>query len=265
MENKSVVESQAMGDESRLAIVVRKRQGLFENPVNRILGIVIASLVIWSLATVLLLLLNGTINLSGAPQRFEDVAVLQWQTRALSEDAQPFEWQLYVVTLINSGRLAEAEEVINSEEFQDIDVFRNQEILYCTALLEYRKGNFDEAIALYLQVLEKTQESYDEMLATGKDYMNWALSEGRSANYANSLLDLTGIYMALEDWPAALEFADRFIEIYPQEAGVLIDRAMVKEQLGDFAGALADYQAAAVFLPDNQEIIDGIKRVEGKQ
>ncbi|MCL2024302.1 MAG: tetratricopeptide repeat protein [Coriobacteriia bacterium] len=244
-------------------VVVRKKQKMFDDPVNRVLGVIIAALIIWSLGTILMLILTGVINLSGAPQNADDAAVLKYGS-ALDAEADSWQWQFYVVTLIESGRLAEAEAVINSEDFQNIDVYQHQEILYCTALLEFRRGNYEEAIALYRQVIEKTRESYEHMLETGGEHMNWALAEGISPNYSFALRDLTGAYMALEEWESALETVSHYLEINPQEAGMLIDRAHIKEQLGDYAGAIADLEMAQVFLPEDEEVIESIQRVEGK-
>ena len=240
----------------------RSRPGnLFDDPVARRLLILIVCLILGGLLTFIFALVNGVVDITGSARSYNEALVArkkaQYENRSTVDD-----YQNYILALIESGDFFEANRELARMKTEDFDITRGENILFLEAAIEYAQGNTASAIERYQEVVRLTKAAYIEERDNGSQDQNWAIAYGIHTNYGQSLLMLAAIYQQQGDYEKALEYFNTYLEEFPTQAGVLVDRANLKLQMGDKAGSRADYLAAQEWMPRNAEIEEGLKRTE---
>ena len=240
-----------------------QRGSIWGDPVTRILILAIGFVIVGGLMTLAGMLVLGVIPLNPSPsniataQLSNDQAVLKSQPTADN-------WGSLIVALGQSGRMAEAQQQLAAAQKAKLDVTRNQAILYAEAQLLIMQKKYTEALPILEQVRTKLREAYEKELKTGGLDQNWAITYGMPTNHYDATLDIARIYQTQGKNKEALDMLNYYLKGNPMEAGVFIDRADLKYTMGDFKGAVADYQQALKYLPDNKEAQDGLKKAKAK-
>lgn len=139
-------------------------------------------------------------------------------------------------------RAGEYEEALTTlDQIRSLDVtgYPLAQVLFGQAKIEQARGNPDTALDGYLESLEV-----------------WDLAEAR---YALGML-----YSELGRWDEAVPHLERYCEMDRQDAGARARLGAAYENVGETDKALAAYQDAARFLPDDPEIAEAIARLGGE-
>lgn len=258
---EQIQESTAPGVSSGATAKVVRRRSMWEDPVVRRLGLLVAGLVIFYLLAVISALYFGIIG-NSAPRTIQERDITKLELTATAEGATLDQIQEFVLALIADKQYTRAERVIDETNAnEDLDQTQGEYMLFCTAEMQRVKGEFDEALKTYDEVMTRTKAAYDEEYENGGEFQNWALAYGLHDNYFASSLKKSMIYREQEEWDLALESINVFLMENPRQAGILVDRAYIKRQLGDDAGAEADYREALRYIPDYAEALEGLEQI----
>lgn len=257
-------EGQPRGDAPEAgARVVRRKRSMWEDRRVRIMAFGATFLVILYLITIVSLLVFGFIGGDDAPRTAleRDVIVTESIVRSGEATATIDQWQSYTEALVFDRRFQTAETIINEVNANTVlDQTQGQNMLFATAVLRDTQGRIDEAIDLYVEVMELTREAYEEELASGVE-PNWAMAFGLHDNYYRSAVRLAALYASQERWEEGIEMLDLYLGDRPRSAGVLADRGHLKVQLGDTEGAAADYREALRFDPELTDAREGLEEI----
>lgn len=245
--------------------VVRRRRSVWEDRVVRSMAFWVGALVIVLLSAVLSALYFGLIGGDPAPRTALQRELMAWEsvTGSLDTAATADQWQSFVLTLISDSQYQRAQGVIAQVDAQPkIDQTRGANMLYCEAVLQSARGRDEEALKTFTQVMELTRTAYEKEIARkDDDGPNWAKAVGLHDNHYYSALERAKILRRQEKWKEALELLDVYLDDRPQEAGVFVDRAYLKVQLGDIVGAESDYREALRFVPEFPEALKGLQEI----
>lgn len=241
--------------------VVRVKRSIWDDSMVRTMGFVAAVLVMVFLATIVGVLYFGFLG-NETPQTSTQREVTAWEAAARTKGASVDQWQSFVLALIVDKQYVRASKVIAEVNAnKGLDQIQGQNMLYCTAELQRAQGKMKDALVTYEQVMAKTKPAYEKELKTGGDTQNWAQSWGLHENYFLSALSRAALYRDAGQPGQALPMIDTYLSRYPRESQVLCDRAVIKTELGDTAGARADYNQALKFIPGYPEAINGLKKI----
>jgi tetratricopeptide (TPR) repeat protein len=84
-----------------------------------------------------------------------------------------------------------------------------------------------------------------------------ALNPGNPVGYANRAL----AYMKLKDYDHALADLQKALELKPDVPFTIYSIGEVYEKKGDLKQAEAEYRKALAIVPQNRQVIDGLKRI----
>jgi tetratricopeptide (TPR) repeat protein len=79
--------------------------------------------------------------------------------------------------------------------------------------------------------------------------------------YMKAWIELALTYEKKGDLKKAKEALDGAISFFPEGADLYYERARISEKLGNYYGALLDYQAVLEFDPDNRQAREAINRI----
>lgn len=79
--------------------------------------------------------------------------------------------------------------------------------------------------------------------------------------YMKAWIELALTYEKKGDLKKAKEALDSAIGFFPEGADLYYERARISEKLGNYYGALLDYQAVLEFDPDNRQAREAINRI----
>ncbi|MDR1413189.1 MAG: hypothetical protein LBJ07_04600 [Actinomycetes bacterium] len=247
--------------------VVRERKQRINDPLLRVLWRVLALLVVGSLLTATVALLNGTIDLSDTPKTLTARRALELQQRMgqSDDDDIPSIWQQYIVALVVDNQMREARAQMDKyrRAAADTETFvqdRGDYLSFLEAIFAREDGKTDEAIRYFETARDKTWELYQAKLEEGED-MNWAASGGPDSVYEKSLASLMNLYEQQGEDEKLLTTLDAYIELAPNDADGYVRRGDVKVKLKDSEGAVADYKKAQAFLPDDTELADKLNKL----
>ncbi|MCL2491844.1 MAG: hypothetical protein FWE87_03750 [Coriobacteriia bacterium] len=235
------------------------------DPYIRILLWIGALVLVGALLSVINALWLGVIDLSGTPRTRESAELIAAQSSLELNPDNADAWQTYLLALMESGTMSEAQRELDRAQQRDVDVTRGQQLLFIQAMIEKRSGNDEEATDLFRAVADKTMEAYIVERDSGSTTQNWAIAYGVHPNYGLSLLEIARIEIKHADWHAVDEVLTQYLETYPTEAGVLVDRANARVEIGDIEGATSDYRRALDFIPDFDEALEGLQALGVKQ
>ena len=229
------------------------------DPYIRVLIWVAVLVVIGALLSVVNALWLGVLDISGTPRSQTNRDLLAAQNVLERNPDSADAWQTHLVYMIESGNLSEARHELDQARQRDLDVTQGQQLLFVEALIEKKSGRDKEAVVLFQQVADSVMDFYTQERERGSASRNWALTYGLHKNYGLSLLEIAKCYLHRSEWEKAEATLTLYLATYPTEAGVFVDRANVRKELGDSKGAAQDYRKALEFVPDFQEAIDGLK------
>jgi len=204
--------------------------------------------------------------------RFDDSTV---QSRAerdvasaglrIHDNSNADDWQNYITALIADGQLERAERELERAKAFDPDVERGQQLLFAEAALLDGQGDVTAAVEILREVIEESIAAYKYERDYGPDEMNWAQARGIHRNVSAGLGHIIFYELGEGNYDAALYYMDLFLEHYPRDAGIMIERAEVRAQMGDAEGARADFEEALRFMPHDERAHAGLEQLGGAE
>jgi len=236
---------------------------MWADPVVRILGVLIFLVVIGGLMTLISMLVTGVLPLMYSPQTADEADLVQYQA-AVDEAQDPESWSRLIIALARAGKTAEANRQLEAFRATDPDVTRTQAVAYAEANLLMIEERYEEALVVLSGLRSALWDAYETELASNKE-KNWAAAYGIPRNYFQASLDMADIHIRLGQDEKALEVLDDYLAKLPTDASTMVMRARLKMRMGDLAGAEKDFLSAQRFLPDDEEIRNGLEEVRAAQ
>ena len=226
--------------------------------------LVIASLVIvGALLTMIFAALSGVINFDQTRvATIDEFGVARAIAYAEDEQTAGATSQL-ALSLIENNQFVEAERVITEAlEREWPDTERNQGIRFAYAVFAHRQGEVDTAIERYIYVMENLRADFERVYNSDVD-PNWARAFGLHPNYFESAIALSFLYRYKGDHAKEVEMLDIALYGMPTAADLLVFRGDAKLELGDNEGAIADFNEALRFIPDDEYALRGLELAGG--
>ena len=237
--------------------VPRRADSMFSDPVVRALAGVLVVLVVLFLSTIVAALVLGVIG-TDTPRtaRERDLLMGQYETEAGSID--PTVWKQYIGALIDSGRIQEAQQVVD-RGMVVLDNTSGADMTFAQAQIYYSDGKYEQAIETATEGMDALTAYHESQLANPDS----AESKGQpiSENYWGMLYLRAISYRELGRLDEALTDLDTYLEESAAASDVLTVRGDIHYELGDTEAAEADYRRALTHLPDYAPAIDGLEKL----
>jgi tetratricopeptide (TPR) repeat protein len=246
-------------DERPVAVSSRPpgRSSIFADPVVRVMAVFVVLLVVLYLVTVLSALLMGILNPTEPRTRGErDIRFYEMLAAQSPKDTGL--WKRYINALMTTKQYLKAQDVIDRAS-ASVDQTATQDFLTAQAELYLATKKYDQAIKTSDQVRTKLKAFHD----ASKQTPGTAEAKGEeiNENYWRVLLVKAEAQVAVGNEKAAVEALDTYIKEKPTAADALVRRGLLRIELGDKAGAEADFRAALTYVPDDPAALDGLKKI----
>lgn len=169
-------------------------------------------------------------------------------------------WAEYAAALIASGQYSKAERIIT----QGLEVASTKDrslIAVEGAFLALKRERFAEAIELADQTIALAKAEVkavkEERDASGKP----PIEPDPPPSLGRAILIKAKAYREMGDLPAAMAQYDEYLSRWPTAANVYVERAQLKVEAGDLAGAEADYRSALRYIPDYPDALEGLDAI----
>ncbi len=246
-------------NESDTLVAVKPPAKMMNDPVVRRMVYIAAGLVIVFLLVIVTALLTGVATPSGPRTLAErEVAVAGAAVRAGSTDTAV--WGQYIASLIADRQFGRARSFITQGR-ESLDDSKTAEFTLAEARLYSGQKQYEKAIAAAEQAKKQIKDAFDARIAQGGIVEKTAQLEGMHSNYYDAILVEAAAYRSLEDWKNAIAQYDLYIKGNPGASDIYVDRANVKIESGDVAGAEKDFTEALRFVPDDPEALAGLKKI----
>lgn len=234
---------------------IRRRSAL-KDPVVLALVILIFGVIIATLVFLMLSLTRGYIG-SNTPTTAAQAELAKTEGYLNNYGDEPEVWAGYISNLIAAKQYSRAQEAINAaaSEFKDVDNYENY-IPTAQAQLFASKGDYDKAIQQAELAQTAIMDAYETMLKSDVK-PNKALAYGIPENYDRLNLILANSYSKKEQYDKSVEHLEDYLERYPTSAGIWIDLGHAYAKLGNTQKAIEAYDEALVFLPGDEEALQG--------
>jgi tetratricopeptide (TPR) repeat protein len=242
---------------ARSAAVRPRRESAFADPVVRLLTGVLVVVVLLFLSTIVAGLFLGVIG-DEAPRtsRERDLLMGKYETDAGSTD--PEVWKQYIGALVDSGRYDEAQQAVD-RGMQVIDNRPGADMTFAQTQVYYSSKQYAKAIDAATDGMAALTAYHEAQLNV--DGSPEQKGQPISETYWGMLYLRAMSHVALEDWDAALEDLNTYLETKAGASDVYVVRAEVHRELGDKGAAEADYRRALTHIPDYQPAIDGLEEL----
>ncbi len=235
------------------------RPSMFRDPVVRTMTWIAVGLVVAFLVTVLSALVTGVIGASGPRTLAEkELAVSGEAVRSGSTD--PADWNAYIAALIENRQYARAKSAIEQGR-ASVNDSQTADFALSEARLYRAQKKYPEAIEAADATMKQIKSTFDAAVAAGGPNAKTVEVLGLDENYFDAVLIKGYSYLELGETEKAIEQFDIYIKENAGAADILVDRAKAKIEIGDTAGAEADFRTALKFIPDNAEALDGLAEI----
>lgn len=197
-------------------------------------------LVIASIIFVSILLVNSLMNQTKnkTPRTEAERAIIVAETAVKADPNDPKARANLAAAYLAAGRYSDA---IKQAEYA-IKLNPDEGTGYLVMGIAQRElGAYDDAIKNIERALKDQEKTAD-----------W---------YVKAWLELATTYEKKGDFKKAKEALDGAIGYFPEAADLYFERARITEKLGNYYGALLDYQAVLEFDPENNQAREAINRI----
>lgn len=232
------------------------------DPVVQGLIITILAVIALTLVTIVYALVTGVFG-NGAPRTAGEQRIMAAKAKIDAGSAEAADWDTYIRALIDDGQYGKAQDTITegAKTVKNLDI--SADMTYMQAELYLAQGKLDDALATADEAMAAIKKAYEEGKAAYQQSgePNLAYSNGLNGNYYELLLLKAEVLEKQQKWAEALPVYDEYLEGKPTAASVFTQRGKVKEQLGDTAGAEADYRQTLAYISDDAEALAGLERI----
>lgn len=240
-----------------------RKRSMFDDPLVRTLGYVAFGLTVAFLITALSAVLTGVTDRSG-PRSLAEREVAVAAAAVSQGGGDPAVVGAYISALVASEQYSRAEREIATAR-KSIDDSATAEFTLAEARVLSARGKHREAIRAGERALKQINAAYQATLKLGGEKARIAKNDGLHDNYLEAVLVIAYANRDLKQWDDAIASFDTYIASTPSAADILIDRANVKIEAGDKAGAEADFRTALKYIPDSEEALSGLSRIGVKR
>lgn len=241
------------------AIKQKRRQS---DPIVTALWFAVLSIVVLTLVTVAYALATGVLG-TGAPKTAAQQRVVTTGGLVKAGSKEPADWRNYVDALIEVGEYGEAQRLIDRGKASLKEQEISADMVYMQAKLHHAQEEFDLSLKSADEALNTIKTTYEAAKDAG--VMSKAASFGINENYWDLLLLKADILQKQNKLTEAKAVYDEYLAENKTAADVFTMRGVVKEKLGDDAGAEQDYKRTLAFIPDHTQALAGIKRIGAEQ
>jgi tetratricopeptide (TPR) repeat protein len=217
------------------------------------------ALVVLFLVLTLSALITGVVTPTG-PRTLAEKEIATSETLVLSGHASAVQWGQYIAALTANGDYGRARNAL-AQARASVDDSNTAEFVVAEARLNLAQKKYQVAADAAVAGRKKIKDAYDARIAAGGDIAKKAKQNGINDNYYLLALLAADGYRGLGQWQKAIEQFDAYLAKYPTASDILVDRASVKVEAGDKAGAEKDYRQALKFVPDDPEALAGLKKI----
>lgn len=232
---------------------------MLQDPVTRWMFYGALMLVALFLATVVGVLLFG-IDWTATPKTMLERDVVMARAAVVGGSTDAAAWGEYADALIANGQYATAREVI-ARGRASIDDSATADFSVAEARLMSAQGDWPAALKAAEAAIEQAGDYHQRRLAAGGTAARIAKADGLPETYYDALLLKAYAHRSLREWSKAIAAFDAFLKDNPTAADILIDRANVKIEAGDKAGAEKDFRRALTYIPDSAEAEAGLAKI----
>lgn len=179
------------------------------------------------------------IRAGDAPRTLAEREIVKLNQQIAEEPSNAVLYFQLTEVYYSAGEYEEALTTLNEIRSLDVTGYPLAQVVFGEAKIEQARGETEMALDGYLESLEI-----------------WELAEAR---YALGIL-----YSDLARWDEAIPHLERYCEMDRQDAGARVRLGKAYENAGHTDKALAMYQDAVRFLPDDPEIAEAIARLGGQ-
>lgn len=232
------------------------------DPVVQGLIITILAVIALTLVTIVYALVTGVFG-NGAPRTAGEQRIMAAKAKIDAGSTEAAAWDTYIRALIDDGQYGKAQDTITegAKTVKNLDI--SADMTYMQAELYLAQGKLDDALATADEALATIKMTYEAGKAAAEQsgQPNAASAAGIHANYWELLLLKSEVFEKQQKWAEALPVYDEYLAGNPTAASVFTQRGKVKEQLGDTAGAEADYRQTLAYISDDAEALAGLERI----
>ena len=238
----------------------RRPQSGSSDPVSFWLGAAIFGVIIIALASVASGLVFGMFNISGAPRTQTERDLAYYGERAGSDRTNAKVVAQLVDTLLRAGQLNKAQETLDqamkTAKADRSYLYAEQAQVYLT------KKRYDQAAKEADKAMKEAEKELEAYMDNNEKNNRRRTAGARMPeSYGSAALVKAGALVATKDWKGAVTTFDAYLVQSPTDSDVLCARAQAKVELGDKAGAAADFREALKFVPDYEPALQGLKQI----
>lgn len=233
------------------------KPSMFRDPVVRTLAFVAVGLVVLYLITVASALVLGVLG-ARAPQTSVQRDINKYEGMVEQDGSDAVVWRLYAESLIASGELARAQQVVD-RAMGAVDEKAGMDITTAQAKIYFASERYEETIELCDQIMTSLTSYHEGEKA--KDDTPESRGAEISENYYSALLMKVESLVVLDRNPEAIALLDTYLADRPAAADIFQRRGDLRAEEGDVAGAEEDYRAALRYLPGDPALLDALERI----
>ena len=229
----------------------------FSDPVVRTLTIVLVAVVLLFLSTIVAALVLGVLG-SDTPRTVRERDLTMGKHGVDSGSTDPMIWKQYIAALVDSGRLTEAQQVVD-RGMQVLDNRPGQDMTFAQVQVHYSSGRYEDAVTAATEGMQALVDYHAVQKNT--DGTPEAKGQPISENYWGMLYLRAISYREMGRLEEALADLDEYLAEKSGASNVFVVRGDILADLGNYDAAEADYRKALVHIPDYQPAIDALEKL----
>lgn len=237
----------------------RDRTGMMADPLVRVLTYLGLGIFVTWLLVVFVGLLIGLPD-PKTPRTAAERALLVYEAQIEAGTSDVRVWAGYIRSLIDAEQYNKARQVLDlalSTPSEDRSL-----IIVERARLSLARGDFEECVTFADEAIAEARlEIEAERQRLAERQLGVVVEPETPASMPAALLIKASAYEAAGDNAAAVAVYDEYLKTWTTAADVLVSRGDLKAELGDTAGAEADYREALRFGSDYRPALDGLDRI----
>lgn len=237
--------------------------GMFRDPVVRVMAYIAIGLVIVFLATLVGAFATGVISRHSPVRTAEERQVLIASSALKAPGSSGTAWGPYIEALIAAGEFRQAAAALQQAR-SSAETSVTPVLDIAEARLQYAEGRYEQAIDMAEAAMKGYEERRTKRLEAAGDAAT-ASDKLLESDYFDAVLVKGYSCVELERWEDAIEMFDLYIARVNTASDVLVDRGNAKASLGDTTGAEADFREALRFVPYDEDAKAGLERIGAAQ